>query len=239
MCTVSWLRRTHGYLLYFNRDEQKSRPAALPPAVARGSCRHISSVDPVSGGTWLAVNEWGMTVSILNYYERSGVLPSGKVSRGRIVSALASAGDLEALSDGLKQFDLKEVSPFHLLAVSPVFSLRYTWDGERLSGGFEAENECLLTTSSHRPAEVTSYRRQLYRKMLGGEADPSAAEAYHRSFDPERGALSVCMSREDAQTVSITRVEVTDSEIRYAYMPRSLSGQFEETSNVMLPIRRQ
>ena len=50
MCTVTLLRRPHGYRVVCNRDESRSRRAALPPVQCfAGDRRCVWPVDPAGG----------------------------------------------------------------------------------------------------------------------------------------------------------------------------------------------
>ncbi len=70
MCTVSWLLHDAGYEVFFNRDEQKGRAIANPPAVFdREGTRYMMPVDPDGGGTWIAMNQHGLSLCLLNYYQ--------------------------------------------------------------------------------------------------------------------------------------------------------------------------
>ncbi len=69
MCTVSWRAARDGYDLFFNRDELHTRAPELPPALSeRDGVRFLAPRDGDHGGTWLAVNEHGLTVCLLNDY---------------------------------------------------------------------------------------------------------------------------------------------------------------------------
>ncbi len=69
MCTVTWTTRADGYDLFFNRDEHRARSTAQGPQThSRPGARVIAPVDPDGGGTWLAVNEHGLSHCLLNYY---------------------------------------------------------------------------------------------------------------------------------------------------------------------------
>ena len=67
VCTLSWFDAPDGYHLFFNRDERRTRRAEIPPAVrCRGSVRFIAPLDGDFGGTWIAANESGLTLCLLN-----------------------------------------------------------------------------------------------------------------------------------------------------------------------------
>ena len=68
MCTVTWCSEGTGYALLFNRDEARTRSPAFPPEHRlRRGVRLISPLDPDAGGTWLGVNEFGVSVGLLNF----------------------------------------------------------------------------------------------------------------------------------------------------------------------------
>ena len=71
MCTVSWQREQDSYQVWFNRDEQRSRQIATPPAIYSSSqgLKSIYPVDPQGGGTWFGINEAGLTIGLLNDYQ--------------------------------------------------------------------------------------------------------------------------------------------------------------------------
>src|SRR5437762_13943150 len=68
VCTVSIISPGDGVLrLACNRDELWSRPDALPPRLMHFGQRQAAlPIDPQSGGTWMAVNDAGLTCAILN-----------------------------------------------------------------------------------------------------------------------------------------------------------------------------
>ena len=82
MCTVTWLPGRNEYRLFFNRDERKTRKPAAPPALhEHHGVRQLYPVDGTAGGTWLGVNEYGVTVGILNHYVAERADRPGRVSR--------------------------------------------------------------------------------------------------------------------------------------------------------------
>jgi hypothetical protein len=53
--------------LAFNRDESRTRAVGLPPRKKQfGNRAAILPTDPASGGTWLAVNDAGLALAVLN-----------------------------------------------------------------------------------------------------------------------------------------------------------------------------
>ncbi|GAA6173401.1 hypothetical protein NBRC116592_30710 [Colwellia sp. KU-HH00111] len=68
MCTLAYLLHENGYEIFFNRDEQRARSPAILPAFY-SSINAIFPVDPQGKGTWIAVNQQGLTLALLNNYQ--------------------------------------------------------------------------------------------------------------------------------------------------------------------------
>ena len=63
------MREPGTFRLFFNRDERRTRRPAIPPAVHRkGDTRFIAPRDGDFGGSWLGVNEHGVSLCLLNGY---------------------------------------------------------------------------------------------------------------------------------------------------------------------------
>ena len=66
MCTVTLVAQRNGYVLGMNRDEKLSRVAALPPKAFRLGHRTALFPSEPSGGTWIGVNDAGVTLALIN-----------------------------------------------------------------------------------------------------------------------------------------------------------------------------
>lgn len=106
MCLILLVyRAVDGYplLLAANREESYSRPTA-PPQLHPGPPRVVCGTDLAAGGTWLAVNEYGLVAAVTNR-PRQNVPPKPR-SRGllcRDVVRLPTATDaLELARDELE-----------------------------------------------------------------------------------------------------------------------------------------
>ena len=119
MCTVTFIARQRGYCLGMNRDENLTRPTGLPPKVKMvNGCAVISPSEP-GGGTWIAVNDHGATLALINWYSVTARAAGQTVSRGGIVK-LALPSDSSALVDAaLAESSLARVNPFRLIGVFP------------------------------------------------------------------------------------------------------------------------
>ncbi|PCI71540.1 MAG: hypothetical protein COB38_05480 [Gammaproteobacteria bacterium] len=239
MCTLTFGLTKKGYELFFNRDEQYSRPKAIPPEFnvllqsiypIDVSEQTISSRD----GTWLAVDQYGMSLALLNNYPKesiqSFVFDHHKfLSRGDIILSLLNlqvSENIKLTSDSIKehlnQLNLTNYKPFKLI----VFSNQLTqtsggiqslnWDGENISILNISANDLPITSSSINLREARQARKETFDAMCNDSLSSSSQlKAYHFSTETDT-SMSVNMIREDARTVSISHISVSD-EIKFGY----------------------
>ena len=221
-----------GYTLLFNRDELRARGPEIPPAEARtdSGVRYVAPTDSDAGGTWIAANEYGVSVALLNgYAESRGPRRSAWTSRGALVRSLADMRSAEELWRRMSPRRLEAFRPSVVVALGlgerPLVA---RWDGLDVSFDPRADLALPITSSSYEQSEVQRFRRDLYSREVRGGLDPGAAgrppvtalDAYHRWTGPEGPtALSPCMTRPDAATRSHCRIEVRRGEVRFQYVP--------------------
>ena len=248
MCTVSWLRHAGGYELFCNRDERHTRKAAEPPVIreARG-VRFIAPLDGDHGGTWLGVNESGVSLCLLNRYEGAQSLQDDVKtedeyrSRGLLLAGLMDSLTVAHAHARLSGADLSRYRPFTLAVLSPSEpTLLVHWTNGQKTFDGAGDASVPLTSSSYRGAEVTAVRKSLFRRMAeaSGAFTPSLLRDFHSSHEPARGASSVCMHREDAATVSFSHVKVGYETIRFSYQPAPPCAGSRPVV-VRLPLRRE
>ena len=232
MCTATWITRSDGYELFFNRDELRVRQPALPPRVeSRGGVAYLAPTDADAGGTWLAVNERGLTLGLLNGAPPRSPLSGPYTSRGELVRSLADAGDWEEVAARLEKGgsapSLASFRPFTLLVLDPSGPIRRaTWDGERLS--LDADEPAQpLASSSLDHSGAAQARRELWRERFADRAagSPETHLAFRASHLPEKGTYSPCMHRPDAVTVSSCHVTVTADRVRLTYLAGPPCGE--------------
>ncbi len=223
MCTATWIVREHGYDLFFNRDERVTRLPAEPPQMReRSTRRFIAPLDADAGGTWIAVNQHGLSLCLLNYYNYNERFADRAerhfTSRGLLVSRLIDSVDGHTVRQRLKRLNMREYRPFTLLTMLPgqePFACR--WDGS--SGPDVSICRPPLSSSSFETEAVIRSRGALFEQWAsqGHPLDTSALESYHRTHRPEKGPYSVCMHRRDARSVSLSYVAVRRGVVRFRY----------------------
>lgn len=244
MCTLTWTGRvstveaagspgTAGYSLWFNRDERLTRAPELPPRVQTTpeGVRYIAPEDSEAGGTWILVNEFGLTVALLNgYIESRGPEREIYESRGTLVRSLAGLmSPLEALGQ-LSPRDLAIYRPAVVVLKAPGMpALIARWDGLTVAIDMDGERQLPVTSSSYEQDDVQRRRRDLYRTLMaqdapGSDGSPPAPEclaAFQNYVDPDEGptAFTPTMARSDAATRSQCQIEVSGESVRFMYRP--------------------
>lgn len=224
MCTLSWLRHEQGFAVFFNRDERRTRAPGLPPQRHnRNGTRFLAPVDPEGGGSWAAVNQHRLALCILNQYDEQRGPIAGQVSRGQLLLNLAHLSSQAEVWREVRETLLSQYAPFRLAVFEPGLpALILSWGGRGLSDRVEGLSGLLATSSSLVQAQAETSRGRLFAEALaGGMADEETFDRLHRSHLPTKGALSICMHREDAATVSLTTIVVERAGVRLGYVAGS------------------
>ena len=248
MCTATWWQPADGGLrFYFNRDERRSRGPASPPGYRRAEgVRYVAPRDSDAGGTWIAANECGLVVALLNGYveESRGEQPpapqAGWISRGHLVDALAASVDLPSLLGRVEALDLHRFRSFVLLSFAPgQLGRRCAWlDGTLRIEALEA-TAMPISSSSFDTVRVLDCRRRRWAAFREGSETTRHDRhlAFQASTDPAGGAYSVCMSRPDAATRSFCWVDVVDGAVRMHYRDAPPCDVEEPETVIQLPRR--
>lgn len=221
MCTLSWHSQGTSLRVWFNRDEQRSRPLAEPPRRATaGNLSYLAPRDTAAGGTWIAANEVGLVGALLNRYSSSNDASTGRRSRGTILPQLMAGHSLAEARDLLGGMTCADFAPFILWLAQGTEALQLDWDGQRLT---ESTPAVPITTSSVRSVEIPAFRAGLWHDADLARSFPDFASR-HLFRDPDDPARGPLMDREDARTVSLTMLEVGADTLRMRYLPRDPNG---------------
>jgi hypothetical protein len=228
MCSVSWVRRRGSLIVVMNRDERRDRAPARPPRRWPGAGGGFTApVDGDAGGTWIAARDSGVVLALLNHQgsDDSGVVGGRgpRISRGLLVTTLAVESSPPGVAR-LRAAGLASFAPFRLFVAGPRVTPRvFTWNGARLSMRRLDPRVGFLTSSSWNPRAVIPARHARFRAFRREHPRPTRADlvAFHtRASDPRGTPWAICMSRDDARTVSRTVVEVTPAGVTMRYRGR-------------------
>jgi hypothetical protein len=227
MCTVSWIRDADGYQLLCNRDEKRTRMRAAAPAlIEHKGVKLITPVDQPHGGSWLSVNEFGLTLCLLNGANLSGAAaPTASHdyrSRGLLLLELAPQEAALNACERAWHMDLSRYAPFTLAALEPGLpTMLFEWNGAERLVLLNGEPYMPLVSSSFDAAGVQTRRRALFSRHIAASPRPTAAQlfSFHSSHGACAGAYSPCMHRPDAETVSFSWVKVAARQAEFFYAP--------------------
>ena len=220
MCTVTWMREHDSYSLFCNRDERWTRKPALGPQ--KGELRGVKYIAPLDGdhgGSWIAVNQLGLTLCLLNRYgEMQPDETRTYISRGLLLIGLVDSRNTQQVTTRIHDHDLTQFRPFNLLAVSREAEVMLMeWTGSKYTLNKKAKDLLPLTSTSLTEPSIASTRKAQFRSLTSGRPTRSLLDQFHRSHIPARGPSSVCMHREGAKTMSLSKVLVEKGEIIFEY----------------------
>ncbi len=229
MCTVTIIPQGPvGFRMLCNRDEQRTRPPAQSPQhVKLDEFDAVMPIDPVGGGTWIAATDHGLVMTLLNMNLKlaspSLTGASAKESRGWIITELIKSANFERACEGARRIDGGRFNPFRLVIANCEQLAVATCDGAEVHVERRAMpgRPWMITSSGLGDELVEGPRRELFDGWFGDEraAWGERQRAFHRHAWPEKPELSVCMSRPDARTVSVTSVTVSPKHIEMVYHP--------------------
>jgi hypothetical protein len=221
MCTVTFIARQRGYCLGMNRDEKLTRPAGLPPKEKRLNGLGVISPSEPGGGTWIAVNDHGATLALINWYSIAARVDGKGVSRGEVVNSASAAILPGSADDALHGLPLNRINPFRLIGVFPTTSeiVEWRWNLKQLvRKNLPWKSQQWISSGFDEPA-AQRVRGRTFRQAQKQESTGSLdwLRRLHRSHLPQTGPFSTCMHRNDAATVSYTEIVVSDQHALMRY----------------------
>jgi len=245
MCTVTIVPTpggpATGWRMACSRDEQHGRTPANPPQIQIYSGTQVlMPTDPRSEGTWVAVNEHGLGLTLLNYNLPDP--PIGRaLSRGLVIPRLIAASSIDEAIVLLSAIERERMSPFRLVACdgASILLWRSTEPAEHAERALWDGKPVMFTSSGLGDHHVEGPRRELFDSWFGEDASSytQRQESFHRHQWPGREHLSVCMHRADARTVSYTTIDVSPMRITMTYHPDR--PDLDSTDTVATLERRQ
>ena len=216
-----------GIRIACNRDELRTRSAALPPQLRRCGDRHaLMPIDPESDGTWIAVNDCLVMATLLNLNPtRTEQIDTKRApkSRGGIVPRMMRCETARSATAALDDIDPSDYAPFRVVVVDHVSIHEICSDGKRVEvceiG--ETNRPLMFTSSGLGDTLVELPRRALFDDWFGNSelSTTDQQDAFHRHHWSDKPELSVCMSRDRARTVSFTVVDIDENHATMTYHP--------------------
>ena len=219
MCTLSVIRPPRDGVLRiaFNRDELLARPNGLPPRIVRaGDGFAIMPLDAQAGGTWIAVNDRGLAMAVLNV-NRAAAPPPAPMSRGAIIPRLIHCASVSEASRAASVLPITMLAPFRLVLIDRDAMATIVSDGSTATTHELDAPPVMFTSSALGDHLVERPRRELFHAMVR-DAAPETQDAFHDHRWPDRPHVSVSMRRPGAATISRTVIEIGAKSVcmRYA-----------------------
>lgn len=225
MCTVTFSPRKTGYVVAMNRDEGLTRTAGLPPAKKfLNGCALLCPSEP-AGGTWITVNQHGVSLALINWYSVAARVRGDPVSRGEIINATGAAVSPDIVDDILNKYPLRKTNPFRLIGIFPAGCevSEWQWDLKKLvRKSHRWRMQQWISSGFDEPTAQRERGRTFQlaqRQSSAGSLD--WLRCLHRSHSPEAGPFSTCMHREDAATVSYAEILVAHRRAVMRYLATS------------------
>ncbi|MBI3477369.1 MAG: NRDE family protein [Acidobacteria bacterium] len=211
MCTLTIVTRDNGYSLAMNRDEQLTRNDAVPPV--KVDLQGTSVVYPrnSAGGTWVAVNERGIALALLNWNDVPQPTTEKARSRGAVIPALVGCSSLAEVRNALSGLDLSDVWPFRLVGVFPSGQMicEWNWNQEKLETPAREWRSQHWFSSSLSDARASEKRGEVCQAAWTSTDAGTLPwmRRLHASHANGPGPFSLCVHRESVGTLSYTEID--------------------------------
>ncbi|HEX3797660.1 MAG TPA: NRDE family protein [Verrucomicrobiae bacterium] len=221
MCTVTLIAQQRGYRLGMNRDELLTRAVAKPPRKKKIRGHIVLGPSEASGGTWITVDDCGVTLALINWYAITARVRGETVSRGEIINSLGALGDAESAHAQFARLPLKQTNPFRLIGVYPASRevVEWRWDLKKLvRKNHPWQTQQWISSGFDEPGaqrERDKIFQAAFRQGSAGTAE--WLRRLHRNHSPARGPFSTCMHRKDAASVSYTEVAFAPGRVELRY----------------------
>ncbi len=221
MCTLSAITRDNGYYLAMNRDERLTRGDAIPPSkIDLGRTAAIYPRDSADG-TWVAANNHGIALALLNWNDVPQPDTAKTRSRGAVIHALIGFISQDEVQKALQKLDLRNIWPFRLVGVFPAEKRisEWRWNQQKLESKFHEWKPRHWFSSSLSDEQASAQRGKICKAAWDMEDAGSLPwlRRLHCSHDNEPGPFSLCVHRENVETISFTEISCTPRDIAFNY----------------------
>jgi hypothetical protein len=187
-------------LLAANRDEMADRPWRPPGRHWPDRRAVIAGLDILGGGTWLGINDAGVTAAVLNRINTLGPVP-GRRSRGELPLVALEHPTAREAADAIGRIDPRSYRPFNMVIADAeaAFCVRCT-DGRELGAGASVGVEAvpdglsMITAYDRNDLQSPRIRRYLPRFAASSAPRPEAGDwsdwislLAARDFDADAG----------------------------------------------------
>ena len=228
MCTVTYIpdKNNGGFVLTSNRDEVAYRSTLAPQIYKVQNKELCFPKDTLAGGSWVAMNNNGRVVCILNgafvaHHKKQNYAQS----RGNVLLELAASD--KSPQRYFREKGLVDIEPFTIVSVEKTkgeishFS-EFIWDGQNKNfrhldpGSSQIWSSVTLYSTEHRQLRKTWFSEFL--KQTNGSISPENVFEFHSGTHIDDNSINVVMEREgELKTVSITQIVSAKGALKMKY----------------------
>jgi len=206
-----------------NRDEKIARSVGRLAEIHQLDGTTAIYPSDGTGGTWIAANEWGTTLALVNWNDivRLSLDSSKGRSRGQIIPALGSSSRRAEVHAAFGVLDLERIKPFRLIGVFPSEQAigEWRWDSLQLTFQEHGWHSRHWFSSSLSDRQAESFRGAACHNAQK-ESDAGSApwlRRLHASHAGVPGPFSLCVHRDDVKTLSYSEVMVTPTGVQMGH----------------------
>jgi len=226
MCTLTVVTSNDTYLMAMNRDEKIARGTGSPAEIHEFDGTRAIYPGDGDGGTWIATNQYGVTLALLNWND---IAPRGIAtktrSRGRVIPALIDSRSLSDLHEVFDVSNFKGMMPFRLVGVFPSEQDIWEWRWNSSQLQFRVHEWKLQRWfSSSLSDEWAETLRGTECRNAEHDSDAGSVQwlrRLHASHTGCPGPFSLCVHREDVKTLSYSEVMVTPGMVQMGHVRSS------------------
>jgi hypothetical protein len=204
-----------------NRDEKLTRPTGLPPKKKKVNGRTVLCPSEPGGGTWIAVNDHGATLALINWYCITARVGGKTVSRGEVINSMSAALSPDAADAAVHGLPLNRINPFRLIGIYPATCeiVEWRWNLKRLVRQIHSWESHQWISSGFDEPTAQRVRSKTFQRAARQHSFGSLdwLRRLHRSHSPQASPFSTCMHRAEAATVSYTEVTVASRHATMRY----------------------
>ena len=222
MCTVTYLPLgNNNFILTSNRDETPLRNTIHPQEYLENGVLLKYPKDELAGGTWVGLSDKRRLVCLLNGGFKIHTRKSSyKMSRGIIVKNILSADDSVSY---INNFDFTEIEPFTIVLVdwnNQLETYELVWDGITKHFTKLKQEPRIWSSSTLYTDEMKEMRKDWFANWLidNNEFQQGSILEFHQNDKLGTPDTSVKMKRPFIETVSVTSIIKTASEIKMDYL---------------------
>ncbi len=232
MCTVSFVFSDGKVIFTHNRDERVARPTAIEPKKYTVNNKNIYfPKDQKAGGTWYAVAESGIVLSLLNGAdEKYQIKPTYRKSRGLIVLDLISSNSPIAEWDSI---DLSDIESFTVVLFQDKKLYQLRWNEvEKTVLNLDINQGHIWSSSNLYPKEIREHRVALFQDFIASnEILPEKLFQFHRYSKEDDQENGLIINRNDeVKTLSIIQTVIQENKVVLSY--HDLQSQEEFTNTI-------